>query len=302
MSDQQPSILRKVYFFRIEHFAELKSKLTGALERIENLPFNDSGRYLLEAKTGARLCVFPDKLDFPVRLRFGRTRRDQLPEIEVNGKLEALELAEDAGLIDLAHVIIFDDGHVAAEWNPDGPKLQRLATYLLDKGGLLEVVKFRNLFERDIVEVVARLSSVRVLDIDVPPDAIELAREADGNLADAIDATEKMGATKKIGLTLTSDQGSDKLRILALKLAGILKARPQERNRFITLRATGYDGGTSISRYVDILEDKLVTGEMFPKRDARSRSINSDEAYRLIHRSYLEMKPKLDGAATAGDL
>jgi len=149
---------------------------------------------------------------------------------------------------------------------------------------------------------VSRLDSVRVLDIDLPPDAVELAKEADDNLADAIRSTERLGATKKVGLTLTADQGSSKLRDLALKLARIIQFRPQERDRFVTLRATGYDTVGSITRYVDILEDKLVTGEMFPKKDSRSRSIDSDEAYILINRAYIAIKPKLAAAATAGDL
>lgn len=301
MAKNVPTTARKIYFFRIEHFENLKDAIRGALERIENLPFNDEGRYMLEPNKG-RLCAFPDSLVYPLKLRFGRTRRDQLPDVENKGKLKALEIAEDAGLIDLGHLMIFDDGHVAAEWNPDGPKLQRLTAYLCDKGGLMNHVKFRNLFERDIVEVVSRLDGVRILDIDLPPDAVELAREADASLADALVATEKLGATKKTGLTLTADQSSGKLRALALKLAGIIQLRPYERDRFLTLKATGYDSGRSRARYVDILEDKLVVGEMFPKRDSRSRSIDSDEAYRLIQRSYQDMKHKLVAAASSGDL
>ena len=302
MADQRPTTARKVYFFRIEHFADIKAKLPGALERIENLPFSDVGRYFVEARAGTRLCLFPDSLDYPLRLRFGRIRRDQLPDVESSGKLAALELAENAGLIDLGHLIVFEDGHVAAEWNPEGPKLQRLTPYFIEKGGLTENVKFRNLFQRDIVGVVSKLRSVRILDIDLPPDAVELAREADDNLADAVIAAEKMGATKKVGLTLTADQGSSSLLDLAIKLARIIQGRPQERHRFHTLKATGYDGTSGISRYVDILESKLVTGEMFPKKDDRSRSLDSEEAYRLIHRSYVEMRHKLADAATSGDI
>lgn len=301
MTEQQPTTARKIYFFRIEHFEQVKDRLPGAFQRIENLPFKDHGRYFLEPNK-TRLCVFPDTLEYPLRLRFGRTRRDQLPDVESSGKLEALEIAEEAGLIDLGHLIIFEDGHVAAEWNSHGPKLQRLTPYLVDKGGLMEKVNFRNLFERDIVDVVNQLDGVRILDIDIPIDAIELAREADQSLADAISATERLGATKKAGLTLSADQSSKKLKDLALKFARIIQARPQERSRFGTLRATGYDTINSMTRYVDILEDKLVAGEMFPKKDARSRSIDSDEAYRLIHRVYQEFKPRLAMAAIASDI
>lgn len=302
MADKAPSIARKVYFFRIEHFLEVKDALPGALQRIENLPFDDRGRYLVEGRSEVRLCVFPDTLDFPLRLRFGRTRRDQLPDVEKSGKLEALDLAEDAGLIDLGHLMIFEDGHIAAEWNPDGPKLQKLSLYLVAKGGLRDNIKIRNLFERDIVEVVSKLDSVRILEIDLPPTAIELAREADPDLASAISATKRLGATKKVGLTLAAEQGSPKLRELALRLARLIQGRPQERLQFNTLKATGYGEGGGVSRYVDILESKLVTGELFPKREARSRSLDSEEAYRLIHRSYIENKPKLNDAATSGDM
>ncbi|WP_125960790.1 MULTISPECIES: hypothetical protein [Sphingomonas] len=302
MAEDEKSVSRKIYFFRIEHFQDLKQKIAGAIQRIENLPFNDNGRYLLDPKSGARLCAFPDTLDYPIRLRFGRTRRDDLPEVERNGRLESLELAEDAGLIDLGHLIIFEDGHVAAEWNPDGPKLQRLSSYLFERGGLADSIKFRNLFERDIVEVVALLNNVRVLDISIPADAVQLAREADKGLGDAIVAAEKLGGTQKVGLSLASQGGSTKLRELALKLAKFIQMHPTERKRFNTLRATGYNETGGGSRYIDILEDKLVSVEVFPKRSARSRSINSDEAYRLIHRSYIEMKPKLASAASGTDL
>jgi hypothetical protein len=302
MSDESTAA-RKIYFFRIEHFSEYRSLLPGAFEKIENLPFSDQGRYMvIDAKTGARLCVFPDSLDYPIRLRFGRTRRNHLPEVEKSGKLEALDLDEEAGLIDLGHLIIFDDGHVAAEWNPEGPKLQRLSQYLIAKGDINGSIKFRNLFERDIVEVVRGLGAVRVLDIDLPPDAVELARQADESLATAIRSAEQMGATKKVGLTLTAESGSAKLSSMALKLAQIVQGSPHERRRFSVLRATGIDSASSLTRYVDILEDKLVFGEMFPKRDARSRALDSDEAYRLIHRSYLQMRPKLESAATSGEL
>ena len=302
MADDKPTVARQVYFFRVEHFQTLKNELPGALQKIENLPFSDEGRYLVEPRAEARLCVFPDSLEYPLRMRFGRTRRDHLPDIEKGGKLEALELAENAGLIDLGHLIIFDDGHIAAEWNPDGPKLKRLSAYLIQKGGLRDNVKIRNLFQRNIVDVVSKLATVRILDIDIPPSAIELAREADADFAGAISASEKMGATKKVGLTLTADQGSHKLRSLALKLATIIHLRPQEKSQFYTLKATGYDEAGKVSRFVDILESKLVTGEIFPKKGKRSRGLDSEEAYRLIHRSYIEMKPRLAEAATSGDL
>jgi len=301
MSDDDASLVRKVYFFRIEHFQELMPSLLGALQRIENLPFNDTGRYLLETPSQSRLCVWPDTLEFPVKLRFGRIRRDLLPDVENAGQLDDLPLQEDAGLIDLGHLMIFEDGHVAGEWNPDGPKIARLTAYLLEKGGMTPPPKFRNLFERDIVDVVSRLGSVRILDIDIPHDSIELAREADQGLGEALEATSKLGASKKIGLTLTATQGSATLRDLAVSIAQLIKSRPRERERFLNVKATGRDQVLNLNRVVDVLEDKLVSSEYFPRRTSRSRSLDSGQAYALIEGAYIRRKETLPFAATAID-
>ncbi|TVV72627.1 hypothetical protein [Sphingomonas solaris] len=191
MADGENGVLRKVYFFKFEHFSEFKERLSGSFQRIENLPFEDQGRYQYDPITNSRLCVFPDRLDFPIRMRFGRTRLGSLPDVESGGKLQTLELQEDEGLIDVCHIVFFEDGYVAAEWNWEGPRLAKLGRYLFEKGHNLPTAPvFYPLFERDIVEVIAGLDSIRVLEVDVPPDAAQLLKEADDNLAAAVEASE----------------------------------------------------------------------------------------------------------------
>jgi hypothetical protein len=303
MTDEETGVSRKVYFFRFEHFHLFKDILSGAFQRIENLPFEDGGRYQRDPSNKSRLCVFPDRLDYPLQLRFGRTRRDLLPDIERGGQLKTLELREDEGLIDVCHIIIFDDGYVAAELNHDGPRLAKLGLYLFEKGNNLPSAPvFLPLFERDIVEVIAGLDNIRVLEVDVPPDSVELLREADDNLAAAVEASARAGASKKIGLTLTADNGLSPLRLLTETLASIIKARPLARKSFKTLKATGYINGSSVARYVDILEEKLVSGEIFPRNSPRSRSIDSDQAYALIEQAYKARRDRFAAAAVGNEL
>ncbi|MDT8760365.1 hypothetical protein MZO42_16815 [Sphingomonas psychrotolerans] len=301
MAAEENSILRKVYFFKIEHFAEIKESLPGALSRIAGLPFDDDGRYRLDLASGTRLCAFPDSLTYPLKIRFGKTRRDALPQIEREGSLKVLDLRENEGLIDISHVMIFDDGFVAAEWNHEGPKLAQLSPYFFEKGRLNNPPKFLILMERDIVEVVTALTSVRILEIELPPDAAELAREADENFYTAIRAAEAMGATKKVALKLTSERNGQKLREIALKFADIIKRRPHERERIEGLSINGYGGDSRIGRFVDILESKLVSGEIFTRTSKRSRSIDTEDAYRVVQRAYLENRDKLRVAATSTD-
>ena len=302
MAQDKNVITRKIYFFKVEHFAEIKESLAGACERIQGLSFDDRGRYLFDITSKARYSVYPDTLQFPIRLRFGKIRRDALPQIEHEGSLETLELQENAGLVDISHIVIFEDGFVAAEWNSDGPKLAKLTPYFLEKGRLNTPPVFLTLLERDIVEIVSALDSVRVLEVELPPDAAEVAKQADRSFYDAIKAMESLGATKRVGLKLTADQGTLKLKKLARNLAELIKSNPHERDRFNSIHASGYETDSRSARYIDILESKMMTAEYFTRTSARSRSIESNDAYRVLERAYLKNSPRLNIAATSKDL
>ena len=198
MATEENTVFRKVYFFKIEHFNQVKESLPVAIARIDKLPFDDDGRYRFDVISRTRLCAFPDSLTYPLKIRFGKTRRDALPQIEHEGSLKTLELQENEGLIDISHVMIFDDGFVAAEWNHEGPKLAQLSPYFFDKGKLNDPPKFLILMERDIVEVISELDSVRVLEIELPPDAAELAREADENFYTAVKPQRHWALRRKL--------------------------------------------------------------------------------------------------------
>lgn len=302
MADEETTVQRKVYFFKIEHFSHLKDSIPSALSRINELPFNDEGRYRPDTKSNSRLCVFVDEAQYPIKIRFGKTRRDLLPQIEENGNLQTLELQENAGLIDISHIMVFEDGFVAAEWNFEGPKIAQLGPYLFEKGRINTQPSFLVLMERDIVQVVSNLKSVRVLEIDVSPDAAAIARDVDDQLVSAIEASSQLGGTKRVCLKLTSDNNSSHiLAAVAKKLANIVKNRPHERSNFHGISVSGYDGEIRANRFVDILESKLVSGEIFTRTSSRSRSINSDDAYRVINRAYLSNREKLLSAATSTD-
>ena len=276
MSDEETEVFRKVYFFRVEHFADIKESLPGALSRIAALEFNDDGRYKYDKASKLRLSAYPDSTAYPVKLRFCRIRRDNVPQIEQAGDLSQLDLQEDQGLADISHIILFDDGYVAAEWNPEGPKLASLGGYIFEKGKLNTAPRFLSLLERDIVEVVKSLTSVKVLEVDLPPSAIDLADDADQNLAGAIRATTEMGATKHTSLTLTAENPTTKLRDIAARLATLMKVRPQEGSQVRILKVRGFHQGSKLASYIDILESKLVSGAYLPRSSDRSRSVKSN--------------------------
>lgn len=297
-------VSRKIFFYRIEHFSDIKDQLPPSLQHISTLTFNDQGRYQQDASENVLLSVYPDSFTYPLRLRFGRTRRDLLPEIEKDGVLGTLDLEENAGLIDVGHIMIFDDGHVAVESSRDAPNIKKLGDYLYLKGKALSTSpRFLPLYERDIVAVLEELDRVRVIELDVPPSMSDLIRQADNHLADAISAAERAGSTEKVVLDLVGNVTSEgRLKSLARKLAQIVKNDPTSRGRFNTLKVSGFTDGTRPRKFVDVLEEKLVSGEVFTRKSSKSRSIDSDEAFRVIERAYNSKKDRLALAAAGNDL
>lgn len=303
MSDDDLYVGRKVYFFRIGHFAQFKEVLPGAFQRIENLPFTDEGRYQKDNESSSRICVFPDSLSYPLRIRLGRTRRSLLPDVEREGQLKMLELHENEGLIDVCHIVFFEDGFVAAEFNYDGPKISKLSKYIYAKGyNLPGAPQFLPLFERNISDVISALDNVKVVDLTVPPSAAAMLRQADNDLASAVEVCASAGASKKVSLSLVSDLKTSKLHQLSKKLASMIGLGTINRDEVDTLRVTGFSNGSTKPKFIDLLEEKLVTVEMFRRSTSRSRSINSDQAYDLIERCYAERRDKLSEYVVAGDL
>ena len=176
-----------------------------------------------------------------------------------------------------------------------------MTPYFLEKGKLNDPPRFLPLLERNIVESLTRLGSVRVLEVEVPPDAAELAREADKSLYDAIKAMEALGATKRVGLRLTADGGSSKLLSLARKLAEMIRDRPYERDHFNSILASGRDEKAHLTRYIDILESKMVTAEEFIRSSSRSRGIDTNSAYKILEHAYKTNLERLRTSATSND-
>lgn len=294
------TVTRRVHFFRIAHAAEVLDLLPISLKTIDALPWEGQGRYQPDATDNALLSVLPHSFDYPLRLEFGRTRRDNLPAIERKGIKQTLSIAEDAGLIDVSHLVIFDNGFVAAEYNRDAPTIGKLGEYLTFKGkNLPSTPRFQRLFERDMESIVRQMDGVRFLELEIPPEHIALVRQADRSLADALDAQQKVNTSRKIGLYFTSRDPSDgRLKNLALALTRLNRGSVDGEN-FDKLNIRATDRHTGKSRKLNLLEDTLVAEVTFPRSSKKARSIDSSAAFDVIEDAYMQRRSALELAVTA---
>jgi hypothetical protein len=300
MAERDRYVSRRIYFYRLAEAQDILSVLPNDLSRIANLPFNEVGRYLKDGE-GGRLCVWPDALEFPLKLRFGKTRLQNLPIKERAGKLEALDFEADAGLAELVHVVIFDDGYVAAEFNFEAPRLKRLGEYLYSKKNELQNKPvFLPLFQKDIFQLVQDMPTIKVLELKGTPDARYLLSEADKSLADAYGTMGELGANKTIELVLRAEEKSgSKLKRLSTRLAKLTQQLPADvRVSMSKLKVKGLSSEGKFDE-VDLLEDHLISIKQFEKISEKDKGISQTSAYNQLISAYNEKKSEFQ-AATIG--
>lgn len=283
------TVTRRIHFFRVSHAEEILHLLPASLAAIETLPWEEQGRYQTDATDNSLLSVMPHSFKYPLRLEFGRTRRDNLPEIERKGIKTTLSIAEDAGLIDVCHIVIFADGFVAAEFNQDAPRIRKLGEYLMFKGRNLPTApRFQRLFERNLLDAIREIKNVKYLEVEIPPDTIDLVRKADKSLADAFEAQRLVNNPKTLGLYFNSRDPSDG-RLKSLGMALVQEVRGVDSyDAFEKLLIKGTDPHTGKNRRLNLLEDFLIAEVSFARSSKKSRSIDSAIAFEAIEDAYFQ--------------
>lgn len=294
-TDSDLSITRRIHFFRISHADDFLTLLPESLRAVAELPWEGQGRYQADATDNSLLSVMPHSFSYPLRLEFGRTRRDNLPDIERKGIKKTLSIAEDAGLIDVSHIVIFSDGFVAAEFNRDAPRLSKLGEYLMFKGrNLPSPPRFQRLLERDLENIINNMNDVKYLEIEIPPESINIVRKADESLADAFESQQKVNASKTIGLYFKSRHPSDgRLKNLGMALAKTMKGFGGE-DAYETLAIKGNDPHTGKSRYLNLLEDFLIAEVSFLRSSKKGRGIDTAAAFQAIENAYSQRRSALE--------
>lgn len=171
------------------------------LKHIDALPFAAGGRYYDDGQRV--LCVWVDKVEVPARLRLAVVRRQDLPSVEEGGELKALELSEDAGLVEQIHVVFFDHAIVGCDFNFYGPRLPGLARYLRNRGGDgAPMVTFDPLVRRDVADLLEQYEGVRLLDLRIRRSEIDEISKIDRTLGEAFGVQARVGDAEELELVL----------------------------------------------------------------------------------------------------
>ncbi len=273
---------------------------TDALCHIDRLGFSAEGRYLGTGDT--TLCCWVHRTDHPQQFRLGHIRRTGLPLVEEHGRLTDLRIPIDSGLVEVTHVVVFENNIIGADFNFYGPRVGRLSRYLHAKcRGLCGPVSFEPLLRSNVEAALRRLKSIRLFHLKIRASYAPYMPRVNEHLTATFESAGQLGGVEEVDLILTPKRysRSGRLRGLlrdTLRLAG--DPDLQEAASIFKVRGSRTDTGEMAE--VDILRDQLVAEELIMRQSRRGRSLHERSAYEAIMKAYDSLKEELSVAASVG--
>lgn len=230
------------------------------------------------------------------RLRFFRDRRSNLPGYAVDYTIDELPIPEEAGLIEPTHVVFGGDGLIAAEYNHFAPRITtHLANYLRRKLGL--DLRIGTYIQGEILDQLDRLTYIQSAEFSILPTA-ELEQEIrhDGTLGEAAAALMRAEGGRRIFMRLSGEKDNPtwtaQLRDFAKRIVSV------DDHSAKVCRLKGLDPVTGEIEPVDLLKQRLVRRVDITKPNARSKALDTHDAYRHIEECVTEVRrTDLPGAA-----
>jgi hypothetical protein len=292
-----PLEMRRIINFFNSRFTrrDTSVNVSRLFSHIHGLPYSEEGRFFRVGEENF-LSTIVDSSDYPIRIRFGITRKGGLPLVEENGPPQPLELGEDAGLYEPIHAIIFENGIIGAEYNHFGPRLPRLSDYLQAKfPDHVDNVEILPLMKPGIESEVERMGGIRMFRLKLNKDIVSYAQRLDSSIYDMFNAAMAV-----------NNQIED--------VEVILRAKPRhyfdmdEVKRKIPLWLTSSEAQSGIEKFqVDALDNEIGKTGSFDllmnyirsdKRvvqlDPRYRCVNSASMYGRIIEAYGELQTDIN--------
>lgn len=272
-----------------------------ALERINDLPFtnDENGRYLLDSD-GNALCVVDYSDSDNQRIRFCRVRRTGLPQLERAGNISDLNIDPDTGLLEAVHVVFFPDNTVGAEYNHFGPRVSRLGSYFIEKAGNEpRRLTFSHLLRGDASEQLDRLTDLRLLDFSISPAFIDMVRQADAGLGDAIDANRRaIGEPETVRLLLSPEKGNQSgfLNKMINPLKQLFANGVYENSKRMQVRGKCEDTGRVET--INLLNDLFISTQQIVRLNERGRALDPESAFQAIRAARQELGDSLQNASS----
>jgi hypothetical protein len=225
-----------------------------------------------------------------------------LPRVDDGfGQMRALPIKKDEGLTETVHVMFFPDHIVATDFNFYGPRSTRLKDYLHKKvpkqirGTEFELA---SLFRNEPAKQLARLESVRILNLKVKRSYLAEIKNFDVGLYTALDTVAKLGEADVIEIRMQSSRKKESaLGKTIAKIVGKL-TKNEVLAGFEKAQIGGFDSEIQKNATLDLLADRVVSKKDMVLIDERTRAVDPISAFVAIREAYNELKADLSVAST----
>ena len=294
------NVTRKIYFYRIEAGTSSDNKPiqfdpTKALEHIAGLSYEPNGNYLITSEGAETLCVVERNVS-PHRIVLANVRRTGLPQQEEAGKLSPLGIPPTSGIVEPIHVVFFKNNIVGCEFNFYGPRVSRLKTYLMSRGGgHCSNIEFTALLRQNAVDDLEKMRSLKSMTLKIHSSYAETIERADESLGAAFKAAREAGAAGVVTLVLSPEKRTKTAKIadgLVDKIRSIMKL-PEIREQAKDFKVTGIEDETGRQLEVDLLSDQFIAKKTVVQTDSRTRAVDSTSAFMAIEEACSELYEQL---------
>ncbi len=304
----QPTAERRIMFYRIDCGRDdagtpIAYAPGPALNHINGLPWTNTGRYQ-PASDGDVVCSWVDRSQANQQMRFATVRRASLPLVENgSGTLSPLNIAANAGLSEITHLVFFPNNILGAVFNFYGPRPTRLAAYLKARVPNTPLdLTINPLIRTDITEELDRFETLRVVNLKIRPSYTETIAQADESLGQSFAAAQSAVTDQAEEVALSLSAGRKKRAHLGDSLMGFVRrmvGRDDLHENAMQFTMSGLDTETQRSATLDLLSDKLVSTKRIIKQSQRSRALDTESAYAAVQEAYNELHDQLQAAAAA---
>ena len=294
------TINRKIYFYRAsigdgEDGRPLVFDPTAVLGHIDTLPFDADGRYHIAPDTSETVCLV-NRNSPPQRITLGSVRRSGLPQREEGGQFSPLGIPPTSGIVEPIHVVFFPDNIVGCEFNYHGPRIGRLRSYLVAKGGnCCPDITFAALLRQDAVNELMRLNVLKTFELKIHSSFAEQVSQADESLGSAFKSARDAGGAEIVHIVLRPERRTRAAKLADRLLGSVrnLVDLPGIRDQATKFVVAGLDEETGQRCEIDLLSDQLIAKKKMMPSDPKSRAVDPESAFSAIEEAYQELHEQL---------
>jgi hypothetical protein len=239
-------------------------------------------------------------------IEFGNVRRSAFPQVyHGKGRIEDLQIAAQAGLLDVTHFVFFGDGVVGTEVNRYGPSFAQFPGYLHHMcKEFRPKVSAAPMVRADTIDALMRMNSISLVNMEVRRSRANVLRQAQGPDSDLTSTFEAafdlIGAGQVQIIGKPEPRGRGPAALVATRVRRLIRAASKEEvmNALDIFQVKGVDPDTGRTVSLDVLDQKLIAHATVTSV-GRNRVVARDDVLRGIVTAYRDNKQQID---LAGDI